>query len=430
LAQLSPAWLPGDETAYENTDDAGRKRKRFERVFRRFRLGPALGGEDERFDWVTKGAEPIQLNPNVENPEYDQNGKLILGTAGPYGNLNNRLFPDLLLPAPEDVAAETVEQRFAKTSAVVEVYDAGAGAWSSQYCDVSNTPSPDDGVPDDRILPEQEVSADVTPQDRGLEIDVHFRQAAHAVGKNHFTPRTGDAESGTLTTLVDMDTAILTLGAEHEILVDDTVRVSWTGGSRSGMTVTAVDGTSVTVDGGTGDILPEESTAVTVTPNIDAPAVDPEFDYEKMIVTVCAESDNRPTVTAATAIHDQRHNRRKVIRLEDAHLWLVAPGTITGVNNNGSLAVYSGEKVIRDDTGRLRQVLALAKAWYGRDRAALTYTRRGILNDFDLGIFIRSALVNQGYQDIGSCVSERRWDFVRQTTTIRTGHLELDVTRL
>jgi hypothetical protein len=72
---------------------------------------------------------------------------------------------------------------------------------------------------------------------------------------------------GTLTERTDDDTAAITVTDDpHGILVGQTVDVAWSGGNeRTGMTVTDVDGQDVTLDGGTGDNLPAESTAVDLT---------------------------------------------------------------------------------------------------------------------------------------------------------------------
>jgi len=58
---------------------------------------------------------------------------------------------------------------------------------------------------------------------------------------------------------------VITMGSGHGIQQgDEIVKVSWSGGSRTGMTVSQVAGNDITVTGGTGDPLPAETTAVTV----------------------------------------------------------------------------------------------------------------------------------------------------------------------
>lgn len=78
-------------------------------------------------------------------------------------------------------------------------------------------------------------------------------------------PRGGSA--GVLTTRTDDDTGTITFAtAAPTPAVASLVRVSWSGGERTGMVVTAVGGLgfTATVDGGTGDALPAAAAAVSL----------------------------------------------------------------------------------------------------------------------------------------------------------------------
>lgn len=70
--------------------------------------------------------------------------------------------------------------------------------------------------------------------------------------------------AGSLTTRTDANTGVATLSEGHGIETADKVDVFWSGGSRYGMDAT-VDGNAVTIDGGGGDDLPDEDTALVVT---------------------------------------------------------------------------------------------------------------------------------------------------------------------
>lgn len=61
---------------------------------------------------------------------------------------------------------------------------------------------------------------------------------------------------GTLTTRTDANTGVISFTQEHRILELDVVIVSWGTESRSGMIVTAITATTITVDGGSGASLP------------------------------------------------------------------------------------------------------------------------------------------------------------------------------
>lgn len=80
-----------------------------------------------------------------------------------------------------------------------------------------------------------------------------------------FSPNVDPAEAGTLTTRTDDDTGTVTItDAGHGILTGDVVDVYWADGMRANMTVGTVAGTSVPIDGGTGDVLPVAATAINV----------------------------------------------------------------------------------------------------------------------------------------------------------------------
>lgn len=95
----------------------------------------------------------------------------------------------------------------------------------------------------------------------GVTKSATISRTADAMVQHEITLTAGDA--GTLTTRTDNDTGVITLGA-HTITDADTVDVYWDGGVRYGMTVTAYDGTTITVDSGAGDNLPTEDDAVVV----------------------------------------------------------------------------------------------------------------------------------------------------------------------
>ena len=71
------------------------------------------------------------------------------------------------------------------------------------------------------------------------------------------------AKTGSLSTRTDDNTGVATLSTGHGILTNDVVDVYWDGGVRFGMLAT-VSGNAVSLDGGAGDNLPAQDTAVTV----------------------------------------------------------------------------------------------------------------------------------------------------------------------
>jgi hypothetical protein len=75
------------------------------------------------------------------------------------------------------------------------------------------------------------------------------------------------AKTGSLTTRTDDNTGELTMAASHGIVTGDRIAIFWTEagvpGCRRGVTVGTVAVNAVPIDGGTGDNLPTDETAIT-----------------------------------------------------------------------------------------------------------------------------------------------------------------------
>lgn len=76
------------------------------------------------------------------------------------------------------------------------------------------------------------------------------------------SPTVPVAKVGTLTTRTDDNTGVLTMSAGHGFTTGNKIDVFWSGGSRRAMDAT-VAANAVTVDGGSGDALPTNNTAIT-----------------------------------------------------------------------------------------------------------------------------------------------------------------------
>jgi hypothetical protein len=76
------------------------------------------------------------------------------------------------------------------------------------------------------------------------------------------SPTVPAAKVGQLTTRTDNDTGVATMVAGHGFITGDLIDLFWSGGSRRNMTAT-VAVNAVTLDGGSGDNLPANLTAVT-----------------------------------------------------------------------------------------------------------------------------------------------------------------------
>lgn len=113
------------------------------------------------------------------------------------------------------------------------------------------------------------------------------------------------AKTGTLTTRTDDNTGTLTMSGGHGIADGDRLDVYWATGSRRGMTVGTVATNSVPVDGGSGDNLPTQGTAVTaMVATSEAVAA-----VGNNVVAAGVRVDGRVTVpTVATVVFAQSDN--------------------------------------------------------------------------------------------------------------------------
>lgn len=109
------------------------------------------------------------------------------------------------------------------------------------------------------------------------------------------------AKIGQLTTRTDNDTGTLTMNGGHGITTGVRLDVYWTEsgvkGARYGMTVGTVAGDSVPIDGGGGDNLPTNTTAVTA----QVPAEEELLFTGNNVQFAFAKSDRRGIIVFATS---------------------------------------------------------------------------------------------------------------------------------
>lgn len=113
----------------------------------------------------------------------------------------------------------------------------------------------------------------------GLSFKSSLSQTEEAAMSQELTLTKGQA--GTLSTRTSNTEGTATLAADHGITTGQTVDIYWTGGSRRGVTVGTVAGTSVPFSLGSGDSLPVQTTAIIISPiseaNMDFTAEDMQF---------------------------------------------------------------------------------------------------------------------------------------------------------
>lgn len=159
------------------------------------------------------------------------------------------------------------------------------------------------------------------------------------------------AKSGALTTRTDDNTGTLTMAASHGIATGNRLDVYWSGGSRRGMTVGTVSVNEVPIDGGAGDVLPADETAVT--------AMVPT--QESFVVTgdnvkaLACDATARATITFT----DNTPTELGVVQITGADLayfWTSLSGVTNPLAGDSVTRVY----LSHDDTTAAREVRATA----------------------------------------------------------------------
>lgn len=148
------------------------------------------------------------------------------------------------------------------------------------------------------------------------------------------------AQTGTLTTRTDDDTGVATLSTGHGLTTGMVVDVYWAAGVRYGMDATVATN-AITLDGGAGDNLPMESTAVTV---VQQTAVEVNFDGDTL--EIIGIFYRNPSDTGAKAHLDLQDSGDATIKELDL-VHETANGGCDNVWNveAGDTNVFSGNRI-------------------------------------------------------------------------------------
>lgn len=147
------------------------------------------------------------------------------------------------------------------------------------------------------------------------------------------------------------------------------------------------------------------------------------------LLTATLETDRRLGVKVALAGGAETPHI-KVISAPEAIAHWVLPGTVLDVSAQGALIRYDGDATYYSDAPMLRNVAALAAAWYGRRRATLDLVVHGITFEYLPGALIRENRTAWFSVPVETVVTERVWDFRNQTTVVKTSYDELAITEM
>lgn len=156
------------------------------------------------------------------------------------------------------------------------------------------------------------------------------------------------AKVGALTTRTDDNTGELTMATGHGISTGVKLDVYWVGGSRRGMTVGTVADLAVPIDGGAGDNLPADETAITaMVPTVE----DVSIIGDNLLVIVASA-----TAKAIVSIQETDGTERAAFEIEAANrtsAWLLADGATNPLATRETEKIAfshgdsSGTKIVR-----------------------------------------------------------------------------------
>lgn len=158
----------------------------------------------------------------------------------------------------------------------------------------------------------------------------------------------------------------------------------------------------------------------------------PLFDWENLYATAALRADVRLKVGVYfPSAYESPNLRRLIIEVPDAECWIIRKGAIVGIDGS-SLQRVPKDIVLRNDRYRLLGIAAMAKAWYGRPRRAISVTYKQIADSTVAGSslrpgdMVRKAIVHGQTLSVGAIVSRLTWNWTDKTTTIETDFAELD----
>ncbi|QDU61227.1 hypothetical protein Pan216_20810 [Planctomycetes bacterium Pan216] len=142
----------------------------------------------------------------------------------------------------------------------------------------------------------------------------------------------------------------------------------------------------------------------------DAARVQPEFDYEALLVTATIEVDERQRVTLdGLAENPHETSRELVVEVPGAEYWVIAPWTVWDLDDDGSLLrTQATYRVIRNDLAKLEAYAVAWGAWYliGRQAVQIPLMTLGLW--CRMGAFLTHISSIWGNEPIRTIVTSRR----------------------
>lgn len=160
--------------------------------------------------------------------------------------------------------------------------------------------------------------------------------------------------------------------------------------------------------------------------------VDPEFNYENMVITACYETDAKMFVQMKLNNTDGTKDELTnplVIECRDCEYWYASRYAVIDIQPDGrdlKQVAYAGLEV-RNDRTKLQATAAFAAAWYGVDRQAVKIPIKQVGSFVELGTMLTGIDVVRGMVPVRTVVTAKECILTQpQMTTIETGYVALD----
>jgi hypothetical protein len=150
------------------------------------------------------------------------------------------------------------------------------------------------------------------------------------------------------------------------------------------------------------------------------------YDYETAIATIAIESDHRLQVGYSLPPNLRAGDGSVLVGHDDsAELWVLLPGTVVDVDDDGNLLTSGPElRILRNDTDRIALLACGLLVRYINERVRAQLDWKGHQPWGDLVGQILSVIVGGGVrQEVGAPITSVEWTMKPvPTTTIRTGY--------
>ena len=151
--------------------------------------------------------------------------------------------------------------------------------------------------------------------------------------------------------------------------------------------------------------------------------------WRDMCLTATFEWDLRVFYEVVVNNRTNKQQRETIIKVPNARLDFLLPGTVTDIDSDGQLIVSDMGEIIRDDRERLQQIGDAAQKWYGVERQTLRLTYKQVTPlNIGIGWLITSVGTNYSLSNVNSPITSIRFDLENEhKTTLTTSYAELDL---